>query len=72
MPVKAGVVYVEEVAPLPPVTSAQPELPFGDCCHWMVPVFPVKLMVVLPPLHIVDAVAVAVPPTLTGFTVMVA
>ncbi len=38
----------------------------------MVPVFPASVTVVVPPLHNGDAVAVAVPPTLTGFTVMVA
>jgi len=35
----------------------------------MVPVKPVKVMVVLLPEQSVDEVAVAVPPTLTGFTV---
>jgi hypothetical protein len=60
---------VAEVAPLPPVTLAQPVLPSGDCCHWIVPVLPLTLTVVLLPLHTVEAVAVAVPPTEVGLTV---
>jgi hypothetical protein len=42
-----------------------------DDCHWMVPVFPVKLSVVVLPEHIVRLEAVAVPATDTGFTVTV-
>ena len=45
--VKPGVVYVADVAPLPPVTVAQPVDPSADCCHWMVPVLPLNVTVVL-------------------------
>ncbi len=31
-------------------------------CHWMVPVYDVKLIVVEPPVHTDDAAALAVPP----------
>ena len=57
------------VPPVPPVTVAQPLFPVADCCHCIVPVCPVKLIVVLAPLQTVPAVAVAVPPTLAPFTV---
>jgi hypothetical protein len=44
--------------------------PSGDDCHFtMDPVWPLNVMVVEEPLQIVEAVAVAVPPTLGGLTV---
>ena len=61
--------YMLEVVPLPPVTSAHPVLPLADCCHWMTPVFPVNVMEVFPFGQTVVEAAVAVPPTLAGFTV---
>ena len=60
------------VPPLPPVTVAHPVLPSADCCHCMVPVYPLTVMVVLLAEQIVAAVAVAVPPTEVGLTVIVA
>ena len=59
------------VAPDPPVTFAQPVDPSADCCHWMVPVFPVKDKVVVPPEQTVEAAAEAVPATEIGETVTV-
>ena len=59
---------MEVVAPDPPVTFAQPVDPSADCCHWMVPVFPVKDKVVVPPEQTVGAAAVAVPPTIVDIT----
>ena len=51
------------VAPLPPLTFAQPVDPSADCCHWIVPVCPLTLTVVVLPEHSVLVAAVAVPPT---------
>ena len=61
--------YVFVVPPLPPVTVAHPVLPSADCCHWIVPVLPARVIVVVLPEHRVVAVAVAVPPTLAGLNV---
>ena len=58
------------VAPLPPLTFAQPVEPSADCCHWIVPVCPVTLTVVEIPEHIGLVAAVAVPPTDVGLTVV--
>ena len=69
--VRFGVVYVAVVPPLPPETVAHPLVPLADCCHCIVPVYPLTVMVVLLPEQIVAAVAVAVPPTETGLTLMV-
>ena len=69
--VRFGVVKVAVVAPLPPLTLLQPVVPLADCCHCIFPVFPDKPMVVLPPVQIAIAVAVAVPPTEVGSTVAV-
>ena len=55
------------MAPLPPVTFAQ-ELPSADCCHWMVPVEPLTVIVVPEPVQTLAAVAAAVPPTLVALT----
>ena len=60
------------VAPLPPLTFAQPSEPSVDCCHWIVPVCPLTLTVVVLPVQIVLEAAVAVPPTDVGLTVTVA
>ncbi len=60
------------VAPLPPETFPQPVLPLADCCHWMVPVYPLTETVVLLPEHREEAAAAAVPPTEVGETVTVA
>ena len=57
------------MAPLPPLTFAQPVEPSADCCHWIVPVCPVTLTVVEIPEHIGLVAAVAVPPTDVGLTV---
>ena len=51
------------MAPLPPLTFAQPVEPSADCCHWIVPVCPLTLTVVVLPEHSVLVAAVAVPPT---------
>ncbi len=59
------------VSPVPPVTFAQPVDPSADCCHWMVPVFPVKDKVVVPPEQTVEVAAVEVPATEAGETVTV-
>jgi len=66
------VVYVDVVAPLPPLTFAHPVEPSADCCHWIVPVWPLTLTVVVLPVQIVLEAAVAVPPTDAGLTVTVA
>ena len=58
------------MAPLPPVTDPHPVLPFKDDCHCIVPVYPFNVMVVLEPVQIDGAVAVAVPPTDVGSTVI--
>ena len=60
------------MAPLPPLTFAQPVEPSADCCHWIVPVCPLTLTVVVLPEHIELEAAVAVPPTDVGLTVIVA
>ena len=57
------------MAPLPPLTFAQPVEPSADCCHWIVPVCPLTLTVVVLPEHIGLVAAVAVPPTDGAFTV---
>ena len=57
------------MAPLPPLTFAQPVEPSADCCHWIVPVWPLTLTVVVLPEHIGLVAAVAVPPTDGAFTV---
>ena len=44
----------------------------GEACHWIAPVLPDSVIVVPLPLHTVEAVAVAVPPTDVGFTVTAA
>ena len=59
------------VSPVPPVTFDQPVDPSADCCHWMVPVFPVKDKVVVPPEQTVEVAAEAVPATEAGETVTV-
>ena len=59
------------VAPLPPVTFAQPDEPSADCSHWILPVCPLTLTVVELPEQIGLRVAVAVPPTDVGFIVIV-
>ena len=51
------------VLPLPPDTLLQPELPLADCCHWMLPEFPVSVRIVVPLLAMEVADAAAVPPT---------
>ena len=65
--VKAGVVY--ELAVAPPISTKEPE---ALVCHCIVPVLPVRVMDVVPPVQIVEAVAVAVPPTDAGETVTAA
>ena len=65
-PVKLAVVYVSVVPPLPDVTLAHPVAPSADCCHWIVPVCPDKVIVVPLPVQTVAAVGVAVPPTEVG------
>ena len=42
-----------------------------ELCHWMLPVFPDKVTVVLPETQNEETVAVAVPPTEVEFTVIV-
>ena len=64
--------YVDVVAPLPPITLAHPVLPSDDCCHWIVPVFPLNVIVVPLPEHTAEVVAAAVPPILVAFTVTAA
>ena len=64
---KAGVTYV---AALAPVISVNVEL-FCEDCHCTAPLLPVTVMVEVPPEHIVEGEAVAVPPTETGFTTTV-
>ena len=59
------------VAPLPPLTFAHPVEPSADCCHWIVPVWPLTLTVVVLPVQIVLEAAVAVPPADVGLTVTV-
>ena len=59
------------MAPLPPLTLAQPVDPSADCCHWIVPVWPLTLTVVVLPVQIVLEAAVAVPPTDIGSTTIV-
>ena len=56
------------MAPLPPLTLAQLVEPSADCCHWIVPVCPLRLIVVVLPVQIV--LDVAVPPTDVGLTVV--
>ena len=70
MALKLAVVYEEVVAPLPPDTFAQLLLPFEDCCHCMLPIYPLSERLVVPPLETKLEVAVAVPPTETGLTVI--
>ena len=41
-------VYDAVVAPVPEATEVQ-TFPSVDCCHWIAPVWPVKLIVVLAP-----------------------
>ena len=71
MALKLAVVYEEVVAPLPPDTFAQLLLPFEDCCHCMLPVWPLRERLVVPPLETKPELADAVPPTETGLTVIV-
>src|SRR5258705_44305 len=61
---------VFSVTPVCPAILANGLAPVRDC-HWMVPVLPVSVIVVEEPLQIVAGLAVAVPPTLVGFTVAV-
>ena len=42
-----------------------------DICHCMVPVFPVRVIVDVDPLQIMEGLAVAVPPTELGVTVTI-
>ena len=57
-----AVVYAAVVAPLPPVTFIQFDVPSVDCCHCILPVYDVRFKVVLLPEQIEVPVAVAVPP----------
>ena len=54
-----------------PAMSAKGLAPVRDC-HWIDPTWPPRAMVVPLPLHTVEGVAVAVPPTEVGLTVTVA
>ena len=67
---KAGVVYVAVLPPLPTVTLVQLVLPSADCCHCIVPVYPETVTVVVEPLKTEKAAAVAVPPTEAVTTVI--
>ena len=60
-----------EVAPVPPETGVQPDVPSGDCSHWIAPVYPVNVMEVPEFAHIGDTVTAAVPATLAGSTVTI-
>src|SRR6185295_16525754 len=62
---------VFKLALIAPAISANGFTPVRDC-HWIVPVFPASVIVVVSPAQIGVAVAVAVPPTLVGFTTTVA
>jgi hypothetical protein len=63
--VRLPVLNVVEVAPL----TLLYVLPSVDEYHWIVPVLPASVIVVPLPLHTVEAVAVAVPPTEAASTV---
>ena len=62
---------VDREEPVSPEISVQLVVPFKDCCHWILPVFPVKLTVVLLPEQKVELAAEAVPATEVGLTVTV-
>jgi hypothetical protein len=65
-------VYVLKVAPEPPETFVQPDVPLALCCHWYVyggvPPLAVTDMVATPPLQIVTF-AGAVTATSLFFTI---
>ena len=63
----AGVVYEEEVAPLPPETLDQVVLS-DDCSHWILPVEPLNERIVVVPEHKLEEEADAVPPEGLGVT----
>ena len=58
------------MAPDPPVTFVHPVVPSADCCHWIVPVFPVNDSAVDEPTHSEVAAAEAVPATDIGSLVI--
>ena len=62
---KAFVVYESKVAPL---ISVQPVVPSADCCHCIIPVFPVNVNSVEFPEHNAVGLAEAVPATDKGKT----
>ena len=67
MVVKLVAVYVDEVAP---AISLHVELLVDDC-HWMFPVWPVKVITVeLVPVQTVSAAPATVPPTDVGEIMM--